>query len=82
MRSSQLIALEKEIRKNEFDRILSENATHTVLFESYENGKAYGHTPDFLEVCVDSECHLHSKVLPVKMISHNGETFFAQIVDN
>ena len=80
-RSSELIALEKEIRANEFNKILSQNGIHTVLFESYENGKAYGHTPDFLEICVESNCHLHSQVLPVKLLSHNGETFFAQIVD-
>ena len=81
-RSAELIALEKGIRAEEFDRILAQNRTHKVLFESYENGKAYGHTPDFLEVCVESKSSLHSQVLNVKMISHNGETFFAEIVDN
>lgn len=81
-RSASLIALEKSIRCAELDRILAENGTHTVLFESFENGKAYGHTPDFLEVCVKSDASLHSQVLPVKLVSHNGETFFAEIVDN
>ena len=81
-RSAELIALEKGIRAEEFNRILAQNDTHKVLFESYENGKAYGHTPDFLEVCVESKHPLHSQVLEVKMISHNGETFFAEIVDN
>ena len=81
-RSAELIALEKGIRNAEFDRILEQGEHHTVLFESFENGKAYGHTPDFLEVCVESKHPLHSQVLKVKMISHNGETFFAEIVDN
>ena len=81
-RSAELIALEKDIRKAEFDRILAENGTHTVLFESYENGFAYGHTPDFLEIKVESNQPLHSEVLSVKLISHDGETFFAEIVDN
>jgi threonylcarbamoyladenosine tRNA methylthiotransferase MtaB len=81
-RSAELISLEKGIRNAEFDRILEQDCTHTVLFESFENGKAYGHTPDFLEVCVESKHPLHSQVLKVKMISHNGETFFAEIVDN
>ena len=80
-RSAELIALEKGIREAEFDRILERNSTHTVLFESYENGFAYGHTPDFLEVCVKSEHPLHSEVLKVQFTSHNGETFFAEIVD-
>lgn len=81
-RSAELISLEKSIRVEEFDRILAQNGTHTVLFESFENGFAYGHTPDFLEVKVKSEHPLHSEVLDVRLISHNGETFFAEIVDN
>ena len=80
-RSAELISLEKGIRNDEFDRILAQNGTHKVLFESYEKGFAYGHTHDFLEVCVKSDVPLHSEVLYVKFINHNGETFFAEIVD-
>ena len=81
-RSAELISLEKSIRAAEFNRILEADKIHTVLFESYEKGFAYGHTPDFLEVCVKTDTPLHSQVKKVKLISHNGETFFAQIVDN
>jgi threonylcarbamoyladenosine tRNA methylthiotransferase MtaB len=81
-RSAELIYLEKGIRAAEFHRILEKNDTHTVLFESFENGFAYGHTPDFLEIKVKSERPLHSEVLSVKLVSHNGETFFAEIIDN
>ena len=80
-RSAELISLEKGIRNEEFDRILAQNEAHTVLFESYEKGFAYGHTPDFLEIKVESERPLHSEVLRVRLVSHNGETFFAEIVD-
>ncbi len=81
-RSAELISLERSIREAEFDRLLARGGTHRVLFESFENGKAYGHTPDFLEICVESEKPLHSEVAFVRLISHNGETFFAEIVDN
>lgn len=81
-RSAELISLERSIREAEFDRLLAQGGAHRVLFESFENGKAYGHTPDFLEVCVKSEKPLHSEVASVRLISHNGETFFAEIVDN
>ena len=81
-RSAELISLEKGIRAAEFDRILAQSGTHSVLFESFENGFAYGHTPDFLEIKVKSERPLHSEVLEVRLISHNGETFFAEIIDN
>ena len=81
-RAAELIALEGEIRSAELDRIISQGGTHKVLFESFEHGMCYGHTPDFLEVSVKSEKPLHSEVLNVKLISHNGETFFAEIIDN
>ena len=80
-RSAALIELERSIRQAEFDRILKEEKTHSVLFESFENGLAYGHTKDFLEVCVKSDKPLHSEILTVKLKSHNGETFFANILD-
>lgn len=80
-RVAELIALEKSIRADELDRVVSAGGSHKVLFESYEGGYAYGHTPDFLEVAMKSSVPLHSQVIEVEMISHNGETFFAQRVD-
>ena len=80
-RSAALIELERSIRCAEFDRILKEEKTHSVLFESFENGLAYGHTKDFLEVCVKSDKPLHSEILTVELKSHNGETFFGNILD-
>ena len=80
-RSASLIELEKSIRQAEFDRILKEEKAHSVLFESFENGFAYGHTKDFLEVCVKSDKPLHSEIFTVELKSHNGETFFGNILD-
>lgn len=80
-RVARLIELEREIRREELDRTLAEGGTHRVLFESYENGLAYGHTPDFLEVAMESDIPLHSEIIEVELVSHNGETFFAKRVD-
>ena len=80
-RSATLIELQKSIRCAEFDKILGEKKTHTVLFESFESGYACGHTKDFLEVRVPSERPLHSEVLTVALEGHDGETFFGNIVD-
>ena len=80
-RSATLIELQKSIRCAEFDKILGEKKTHTVLFESFESGYACGHTKDFLEVRVPSERPLHSEVLTVELEGHDGETFFGNIVD-
>lgn len=80
-RVARLIELEREIRREELDRTLAEGGTHRVLFESCEGGFAYGHTPDFLEVALKSDTPLHSQVLEVELVEHNGETFFAKRVD-
>lgn len=80
-RVARLIELEREIRREELDCIIAVGGTHRVLFESYENGLAYGHTPDFLEVAMESDTPLHSETVDVELLSHNGETFFAKRVD-
>ncbi len=80
-RSARLIALGKELRHAEFDKILSENAEHTVLFETCDGKYAHGHTRDFLEVSVKSPEPLHGEVRKVKLISHNGDCFLAEILD-
>ncbi len=80
-RVARLIELERGIRGEELDRVLAEGGTHRVLFESFEGGYAYGHTPDFLEVALKCDAPLHSQILEVEFTSHNGETFFAKRVD-
>ena len=39
--------------------------TPTVLFETYENGMACGHTSNFIEVACASPVPLHAKSIPV-----------------
>ena len=80
-RSARLIALQSEIRSREFDRILAENKPRSVLFESFDNGVACGHTRDFLEVRVSSDTALNGEIFDVVLTSHNGETFFGNILD-
>ena len=38
-----------------------------VLFETYENGMAHGHTSNFIEVACPSAHSLHAKALPVRI---------------
>ena len=59
------------------DRILNEkiknDGTVTVLFESFKDGYAYGHTAEFIEVKVKSEKLLHAVFRTVRLISHTQE---------
>ncbi len=52
----------------------------TVLFETFQSGTAYGHTPDFLEVACPSPEPLHARILPVRIGSHDGPICFGTIL--
>ena len=57
----------------------SEPLYRTVLFESFENGYAIGHTDDFLEVWAKSECALHAQFKKVLFEETDGNKIFAKI---
>ena len=80
-RSARLIKAQGEIRRAEFDRVLSEGRSVSVLFETFEDGIACGHTRDFLEVRVPSSRALHGEIFDVELTRHDGETFFGNILD-
>ena len=63
--------LEKEIR---------ERPVKTVLFETYKDGRACGHTADFIEVSVPSPRPLHAIFADVRLISTDGNIVFGELV--
>ena len=50
-----------------------------VLFETYENGLAIGHTDSFLEVAAPSPVPLHSKLCGVTLTEATDERLLAVI---
>ncbi|MBQ9782984.1 MAG: tRNA (N(6)-L-threonylcarbamoyladenosine(37)-C(2))-methylthiotransferase MtaB [Clostridia bacterium] len=51
-----------------------------VLFESYENGYAYGHTDDFLEVAVPVSKPLHGRLETVLLKKTDGVVCFGELI--
>ena len=51
-----------------------------VLFESYENGYAYGHTANFLEVAVPAPDPLHGEIRSVQLIRTDGNVCFGEFI--
>ena len=49
-----------------------------VLFETYENGLAYGHTADFLEVAVPSDHPLHGEIHQISLQTTDGTLCFGE----
>ena len=61
-----------DTRKKILDEKIEQNGVCEVLFETYKNGYAYGHTADFIEVKVKCNRDLRSLFRDVKLISHDG----------
>lgn len=70
------------VRAKILERTVIEAPLTSVLFESYEAGYAYGHTPDFIEVKVISDKTLHGQIKPVRLISSDGNTCQGELCDS
>lgn len=81
IKSDRLHRLEKAA--TESAKTILESAcgkTKSVLFETFEDGYAYGHTDDFLEVAVASEHPLRSEFRDVSILSTDGKICFGELV--
>ncbi len=76
-RAETLSTLAKEIRRE----ILAENIgkVYPVLFETFEDGMAKGHTANFIEVAVPSEYPLNSMYLDVEITGASDEGCFGKL---
>ncbi len=53
--------------------------TLSVLFESYENGRAFGYAENYVRVCVNSSEALDGKIKTVKITTAQSELCFGEI---
>ena len=51
-----------------------------MLFETYADGVAYGHTPEFIEVSVKSPVSLHGEIREVILSGHNGNICYGELI--
>ena len=77
-RSAALIALGEELCAGRLAAGLKA-PYQEVLFETFEQGYAIGHTANFLEVAVASPCPLHGKVLPVRFLKVQGGRILGEL---
>jgi threonylcarbamoyladenosine tRNA methylthiotransferase MtaB len=60
--------------------IIDSKAIKTVLFETYKDGIAYGHTPEFIEVAVNAPHALNGKNVQARLSSTDGSICYGEIV--
>ena len=80
-RVAKLSEISREIRAEILDEKIAEGKSIEVLFETFREGYAHGHTADFIEVKVKTSKRLQGLVRSVKLISHNGEVCEGVFVD-
>lgn len=80
-RTATLIAHAADIRREILQCMVDAGEEHTVLFETFENGRAWGHTPEFIEVAIESDRPLHAETLTVKLCETDGDRCYAKPTD-
>lgn len=53
----------------------------SVLFETDRDGLSCGHTPEFIEVTVQSDRPLCGKTLDVRLTKVTAQGFFGELID-
>ncbi len=77
-RAARLSALQSEIRRDILNSFTGKQMS--VLFETFENGNAHGHTPEFVEVVCKSSSALHAKTCTVTIEGNDGERCFGSLI--
>ncbi|MBE6706290.1 MAG: tRNA (N(6)-L-threonylcarbamoyladenosine(37)-C(2))-methylthiotransferase MtaB [Ruminococcaceae bacterium] len=74
-----LEAVEADVRRGILEAEIERGNVKDVLFETFSDGVAVGHTADFLEVHVPSSRPLHAEIYPIRFISTDGNVLFGEI---
>ncbi len=80
-RAAKLIAIQKEITESILSEEITREPERTVLFETYSNGVAHGHTDSFLEVSAPAPYDLHGERVKVKLTGYENGICFGEIAN-
>lgn len=78
-RAARLIEIQKEITESILAEEIEREPERIVLFETYSNGIAHGHTDSFLEVSAPAPYSLHGERVKVKLTGYENGICFGEI---
>ncbi len=84
IKKARLKTLEKIVSKVRAELLASEivaRPEREVLFETYKNGIAYGHTPEFIEVAVKAPESMNGCMASVRLVSTDGLLCIGELLD-
>jgi threonylcarbamoyladenosine tRNA methylthiotransferase MtaB len=79
-RSASLISKQAEIRRNILENVISKSPNADFLLETYDGEFAHGHTASFIDVKIPTKQQLPSCIIPIKLLSTDGDTCIAQLI--
>lgn len=79
-RAARLTEIQKEIRASLLDEVIAKDPEQTVLFETFSDGRVFGHTGSFLEIVANSNTDLHGQIRKVRLTHHNGNICHGTII--
>ena len=71
---------QKQIKGEILESFVRSTDCVTVLFESYHDGLIFGHTPNFIEIAVESPCPRSGEFLSVKPVSTDGSIVLGRLL--
>lgn len=78
-RSAALIALGDELHRARLERALAARPVREVLFETFADGVATGHTKEFLEVRAPAPAPLHGEIREVRMEKIENDALYGAL---
>lgn len=78
-RLHELERIAAKSRKQILEQEIAERPECEVLFETYSDGCAHGHTDSFVEVRVKCDCPIRSEPGKVRLISTDGDVCFGEL---
>lgn len=79
-RLHELESVAAESRQRILEDTVKNHPLQTVLFETFEDGYAKGHTADFIEVAVKSDISLHGDFKKVRLTHTDGSLCYGNLV--
>ena len=81
-RAADLAATQDLITRNLLEQEITNNPIRTVLFETFHNGIATGHTDSFIEVSARSDTDIRGKYVDVRLLKAENSKILGEIIKN
>lgn len=80
-RGARLSLLQLAGKKEMLDSVVREGKKASVLFETFKDGRLFGHAEDFTEYTIEGDRKLHGLICGILPLSHDGNIITGKTAD-